>query len=250
MEIGYTVKQLDAHTWQIEETNHRLGVWMYLLEGKDKAVLIDSGLGNIDLGGIVSGLTKLPVEVINTHSHGDHVGGNADFKTIHLSPEERPGYLRQIKGETPGPLPRPIPEETTDIKEGDELDLGGRVLRVISTPGHSPGHISVLDVGNRILYTGDCCCRGEILVFSREHGIAGYLSTMRKILAMSDAFDETRPAHVVSPVGKDVLERIVQLAEDVRNGAIAEKPYVHPFFKGYMCAYREELGIVYPTIER
>ena len=94
MEIGYTVKQLDAHTWQFEETNTRMGVYFYLLEGEKKAVLVDSGLGNIDLFGIIRGLTEKPVEIIATHSHGDHVCGNWAFPVIYLHEADREGYLR------------------------------------------------------------------------------------------------------------------------------------------------------------
>ena len=244
------ITQIAPRTWQLEEVRGQFQVFMYLLEGDQKALLIDAGLGYLDLPSIVSGLTKLPVEVINTHCHGDHIGGNADFETIYLCPKDRQGYLDQIAGNAPGRLVRPIPTQTIDVSEGDELDLGGRTVRIIETPGHSPGSISILDPKNRILFTGDCCCRGEILAFSEEDGITGYRDTMKKILAMGDQFDETRPAHVESPVGKDVLERILQLAEDVVAGKIEEKPYEHSFFKGKMCAYRDELGIVYPKLQR
>ena len=250
MESEYSVKEIAPRTFMIEETRGAFQVWMYLIEGDEKAILIDTGLGNLDVGAIAASLTKKPVEVINTHCHGDHIGGNGDFSKIYLSPKDRKGYLDQIAGNAPGRLVRPVPTETVDIRDGDEFDLGGRTLRIIETPGHSPGSVSILDVENRILFTGDCCCRGEILAFSEEDGITGYRDTMKKILAMGDQFDETRPAHVESPVGKDVLERILQLAEDVVAGKIEEKPYEHSFFKGKMCAYRDELGIVYPKLDR
>lgn len=245
MEIGYTVKQLDEHTWQFEETNTRMGVYFYLLEGDTRAALVDAGLGNIDLGGIVRGLTDKPVFVIDTHSHGDHVGGNADFTEIYLHPADREGYLRECAGMGPGRLPRPIPTETLPMEDGQEFDLGGRTLRVIHTPGHSDGSCCILDVERRLLYTGDCCCRGEVLAFAPIAGIAGYRDTMRRLLDLGDAYDTTWPGHLESPVDKDVLRRILALAEDAAAGRAETKAFENHFFKGYVGTYRDEIGIVY-----
>lgn len=248
MKIGYTVKQLDEHTWQIEETNHRLGVFCYLLEGENKAMLIDSGLGNIDLGGIVAGLTDKSVAVVNTHCHGDHIGGNADFHEIYISRQDQEGYLRDAGGQGPEPLPRPVPLDTIGIDDGHVFDLGGRTLRIYSTPGHSEGSICILDVERRWLFTGDCCCRGEILAFSSQSGLPGYRRTMQRILDLGSEYDITWPAHGQSPVGKDILERILALADDILSGKIEEKPFVNVHFHNYMCAHRDELGIVYPPV--
>ena len=248
MEIGYTVKQLDAHTWQFEETNTRMGVYFYLLEGEKKAVLVDSGLGNIDLFGIIRGLTEKPVEIIATHSHGDHVCGNWAFPVIYLHEADREGYLRTVRGEGPGRLPRPIPAETLPITDGQEFDLGGRTLRIIHTPGHSDGSVCVLDVERRWLYTADCCCRGEVLAFGSV-GIAGYRDTMRRLVAMGDQYDTTWPGHLSSPVDKEVLARILALAEDAAAGRAETKAFENAFFKGYVGTYRDEIGIVYKAPE-
>src|SRR5262249_32945096 len=65
-----------AEPRQFEET---IG---YLIVGRDRALLFDSGLGLVPIRPVVEELTRLPVTVVNSHTHFDHVGGNAEFETV------------------------------------------------------------------------------------------------------------------------------------------------------------------------
>ena len=80
--MNYRVFELDAHTWRIEEYDETSSVYLYLLEGEQSALLLDTGLGQIDLRKLVAGLTQLPVQVLNTHAHFDHIGGNGLFDRV------------------------------------------------------------------------------------------------------------------------------------------------------------------------
>lgn len=249
MNIGYKVNKLDEHTWQIEETNHRLRVWMYLLEGTEKAVIIDTGIGNIPLGSIVKELTDLPVEVINTHYHGDHVGGNGDFEIVYLGAADRPGYEDTCLGGGPDAIPRPITENTIDLYDGDTFDLGGRTLQVFNTPGHSPGHMCILDVEHRVLYTGDCCCGAVELVLDKIAGLKGERDSLQRILGIGALFDVTRPAHDVFPVGKETIQRYIELADKILAGKQEYVKYDNAFFQGYGRAESAGIGFVFPVEE-
>ena len=77
--MDYRVVQMDEHTWRIEEFDDTSSVYMYLLEGSERAMLLDSGLGMIPLDEITAELTLLPVDVLATHAHLDHIGGNSFF---------------------------------------------------------------------------------------------------------------------------------------------------------------------------
>ena len=70
--MDYKVVQMDEHTWRIEEFDDTSSVYMYLLEGSERAMLLDSGLGMIPLDEITAELTSLPVDVLATHAHLDH----------------------------------------------------------------------------------------------------------------------------------------------------------------------------------
>lgn len=93
--MNYRVIPMDAQTWRIEEIAQPVDSYMYLLTGSEKAMLIDTGYGGIDLPRVVGELTSLPVMVVNTHYHGDHVGGNPYFTEIYMHSADRDLYPRR-----------------------------------------------------------------------------------------------------------------------------------------------------------
>ncbi len=100
MNDWFTVEGIDAQTFAISEYQHRGETHCYLLCGQDKAVLIDTGLGVSDLKRVVDRLTALPVAVLTTHVHGDHIGGHRFFDrfAVHEAEKDR------ISGSFPLPL--------------------------------------------------------------------------------------------------------------------------------------------------
>ena len=120
-------------------------------ESSGQGVVIDPG-GNVDqIADILEG-HKLGLEsIINTHGHWDHTGGNADLKRtcggrilIHAA-EERRGF-------TPDGY----------LEEGDTISFGPEVLRVLETPGHSPGGISLYLAEEQVVFVGDLLFAGSI----------------------------------------------------------------------------------------
>jgi glyoxylase-like metal-dependent hydrolase (beta-lactamase superfamily II) len=147
----------------------------YLILGDKRALLFDTGLGVGNISAVVSRLTPLPVTVINSHTHFDHIGGNAGFKEIWT--RDLPFTRKNMRGQKNiysrdtlaperlcGPLPPGVDPKSYSIRpwigthslhDGERLDLGGRVVEVIFTPGHTPDSLSLLDRKNGLLFTGD-----------------------------------------------------------------------------------------------
>src|SRR5450432_3106222 len=136
----------------------------YLIVGEKRALLFDTGMGISDVKKVVEGLTKLPVSVMNSHTHNDHVSDNWRFNRIYgmdtaFTREHAKGSVAAAQEEIVpdaicGDLPAGFdpksyavkPFHITDwIHDGSKIDLGGRVLQVISTPGHTPDSISLCD---------------------------------------------------------------------------------------------------------
>ena len=109
---NYQVIQIDSHTWRIEEERVRF----FLLEGTEKALLIDSGMQVQNAREIAEGLTALPVSLLITHGDRDHVGSNGEFPVFYMHPAEASNYYN-TQGKTGEFLP---------VRDGEFLDLGGQ----------------------------------------------------------------------------------------------------------------------------
>lgn len=245
-EIKHVVTMDDA-TWRIEEGNGSARVYCYVLAGTSSSLVIDTGLGILDIRGIAQRLTSLPLIVVNTHGHLDHVSRNYQFDRVYLSPADeevfraqtsydvRYGFVKGLLAEKhlPGWLVRlpvirghirrlcsvPARENRLAIADGDTIDLGGRTIRAIATPGHTMGSICLLDTERRWLYTGDTVCAGGVLLhFDHSAGVATYLESIRRLMQMSESFDLMWPAHHILPLKTEKLEEYVACAETILAG--------------------------------
>lgn len=223
--MEYRVFSLDEHTWRIEEYDEATSVYMYLLEGEREAVLIDTGIGMIDLKKIVRSLTTLPLLVLNTHGHFDHIGGDPLFDRVYLHEEDKPVYqshcrIREQFSQYTFRIPK---DNIFPMRDGDSFDLGGRTLEVIHTPGHTIGSVCVLDKERRWMFTGDTCCKADVLLnLDYCTTVEEYLETIRKLQVLRPQYDVTWPAHHTIPVEPSILNQFFKagqmLCEDKARG--------------------------------
>lgn len=138
--------------------------FLYLLFGKDKALMLDTGAGKTNVAEVVRGVVdgwlkrnnreSIPLVVAHTHAHGDHISGDAQLKLLPQTTVValKPDAVQAFFGFTRWP------EETK------EFDLGGRVLDIIPIPGHEPSSIAVYDRQTGVLFTGDTMYPGRLYV--------------------------------------------------------------------------------------
>lgn len=233
------ITPLDAQTWRIEEFDETNSVYLYLMAGTQSALLLDTGFGQIDVPAAVRALTHLPLTVVNSHGHFDHIGSNHCFDTIWLHPADRPLYsLHRSR------LPDPITEHLADLTDGQRIDLGDRTLEVIHTPGHSKGSVCLLDRTRRWLFTGDTCCKADVLLCLEYSGtVTEYAATVDKLRHMRGAFDVTWPSHHAVPVEPAILDQFAEAARRLLHGE-AGQPYQTPFGTFRRLGYGD-IGIVY-----
>lgn len=151
------IHQIDAHTW------HGCGNLMYnesiyLIEGSERALLLDAGTKMPGLRKIVEGIVKKPVTLVATHVHPDHTGVTVnewDSLWINAADEVNvPSIMPDYKG------------VKCYLKDGQVFDLGGRQIEVVFTPGHTPGSTTFIDREAHYGFSGDAFGSGNLLVFT------------------------------------------------------------------------------------
>jgi glyoxylase-like metal-dependent hydrolase (beta-lactamase superfamily II) len=149
----YVSELIAEGVWRIKDFGGFVGNEdMYLFIGEKKALLFDTGMGKGDLAGYVRKLTNLPLEVAISHGARDHHGQNDQFKNNKVY------YPEKDINSLPATIDR---SKYVLVREGDRIDIGGRVFEVIDLPGHSPGHVVYLDRGHNLAFTADILGSGD-----------------------------------------------------------------------------------------
>lgn len=171
----YTSEPIGKGMWRIKDFGGYIGNQdMYLIEGQNRAVLFDTGMGRGSLGEYVATLTKLPVDVAITHGNRDH------FLQVDQFPNSIV-YMSELD------VTRLPPQLVTPrfhwVKGGDVIDLGGRRFEVVNVPGHSLGSVLYIDFANKIAITGDAISSGSMVyMFAPTCGaLDEYLDGLRKL---------------------------------------------------------------------
>ena len=230
-------------TFAIYEPHQSEETISYLLIGGKKSLLFDTGLGIGDLRKTTAELTSLPIIVLNSHTHNDHVGDNWQFETVYGMDTDftranargsRADAQAEIaKGEICGTLPKGFDASayatkpwkiTTYLHDGERIDLGGRSLEVVATPGHTPDAISLLDRGNGLLFTGDTYYPATIWLYRPETDLNAYAASIRRLAALAPEVKVVLGQHNVPVASPDVLPRLVTAFDAVRAGKVQPTP--------------------------
>ena len=203
------VVQINAHTWRIEDGFVRF----FLLEGKEKALLLDTGANTPDALSIASKLTELPTILMNTHADPDHISGNASFEKVYMHPSEEDNY-RAHGGKC----------EIIPVADGEEINLGERIIKIIATPGHTPGSICIIDKDARVLYSGDTVSDSDIYMFGERRNIHNFIESLSKLDSMKNAFEEIYPCHGTTILKNTAPASIKAAAESIVAGKATSVP--------------------------
>ncbi|MCZ6674387.1 MAG: MBL fold metallo-hydrolase [Verrucomicrobia bacterium] len=246
----FTIDTIDESTFAFSEYGQWMKVHSYLFVGKEKAVLVDTGLGVGNIRTLVNAITQLPIELVTTHAHWDHTGGHQLFDNFSAHILERDWieggferYSKEIAGYlVKEPFTKPPPNDF-DLskyrpyehkvkrlhKDGDILDIGDRQLEIIHTPGHSPGHVAVYEEASGYLVTADLLYKGVLLAGLQFSNAQDYRSSLRRLRSLPK-IEKLLPGHGRLEIPTDLLDEALNAFDELaEKGQLNNKGSLHTF---------------------
>lgn len=220
----FTIDQLDKDSFIISEYRHWEETHCYLLRGTQRSLLIDTGLGVCNISEEVKKLTAEPVTAIATHIHWDHIGGHKYYPDFYAHEAELdwlcggfPLSMETIRGMVIDrcDLPEGYDVSTYEffqgtptrvLKGGETIDLGGRSIEVLHTPGHSPGHMCFWEAARGYLFTGDLVYKDTLFAYYPSTDPEAYLASLEKVAALPAK--RVFPAHHTLDIHPEILIRM------------------------------------------
>lgn len=238
---SYMAWKIDDATWCINFMSGTANI--YLLEGEEKALLLDTGWGAGNLRAFVETLTDKEILAANTHFHPDHAAGNGEFEKVYVSksseidaPSVGPGPFDLSK------LPHPDYEKVY-VGEGDKIELGGRTIEVLEVlPAHCNSSLFFLDRGHRMFFTGDELEAGQVLLFDNSNNpnapydvkerLDNFYKNNKRIKDLSGEYDYLLPNHNGVVIAKGYVQEFMELVEHIYRGdAIVEDKLNHKYIE-------------------
>ncbi|UFU07041.1 MBL fold metallo-hydrolase [Ruania halotolerans] len=266
--LWFDVRDLGNGIYLVAEPGH---VNSYLVLGRKRALLVDSGMGIAPISEVIAALTSLPVLVLATHSHTDHRGGHADLAAAHRTgrievagfaahpasvfPDADPTFLtryarvmREVVAEhhtlrelddqsffalTDLPRMRDLPDLTgwsvpgvpitERVADGQLIDLGGRTIQVMHTPGHAPDAVTLWEPATASLLTGDTILSAAHWLQGDDADLAAFADSTARLAALG-----ARRALVAHNLRAELpgshVARVAEAAALVRDGGTRPRP--------------------------
>jgi hydroxyacylglutathione hydrolase len=231
----FTIQDIAENTFAIGEPRYLQQNFSYLIIGDDRALLFDAGPGVRDIRSIAEGLTDKPITFLPSHLHYDHVGNDVTFDRIALL--DVPATRDRADGNTFTSSDRqhlgffegkesPTWEISEWITPDSEIDLGGRVLSVIYTPGHTDDSVSLYDTENDMVFSGDYLYPGPLYAFLPNSSMGDYLRTTGPLVENLTSEVVFYGAHRAGPPGVPVLAYgdltdLHRALQNIRDGELA-----------------------------
>lgn len=227
-------------------------VLSYLIVGTEQALLVDTGMGVASMKAAVATLTGLPVTVVNSHSHWDHIGSNTEFDNLAIHRAEASGLSHRYttaeigeffaNSELLGPLPSGRSIETIEIGPstptrlldgGEVFDLGDRSITVLHTPGHASGLLCFLDETNGVLFSTDAAYPGPLYAYHDDTDLGAYIHSLTMLAELVPDLRFVHPSHNADSMPAAFLLRmrdaLIEIANGRRPDAVDATRAIHEF---------------------
>ena len=235
-EAYFAVVQLDEKTFAIAEPFSSGHNFNYLILGEQRALLFDAGVGHYDIRPVVSALTDLPVTFMPSHFHYDHTGQGAWERVAivdvpHIRERAKGDELTPSWGQHLGSAEGiPLPTWTVSewVAPNSSIDLGGRELVLLYTPGHTDNSVSLYDMSREVMFTGDFfTASGRMNAFTPTASLGDILQSANRVLAATQAQPDIdfRGAHAntnndIPVLGRGDLSTLIEQLKLIKAGKL------------------------------
>lgn len=213
------IRQIDEHTWH--GNGHVMAnEAIYIVEGNDRALVIDAGTEIKDYDKIIAQITSKPVTLVATHVHPDHTGSAVNyFDEIYINAADMVN-VKEMMGNYKG--------EIKYLVDGEVIDLGGREIEVVFTPGHTPGSTTFMDKAAGYGFSGDSFGSGNLLLTTNWSTLL--LTCQRTLEYMKKHnIEKLYPGHYMG-VNVETQKRVadmMQMSRDVLDGKLSGEKNPH-----------------------
>lgn len=236
----YSTEPVNDHLTCIRSMTGEL---LYLVEGTEKAALIDTCVGIGHLKDYVEKLTDKPIVVLISHGHIDHAMGAPEFETVYMDHKDIPLYqnMCDVEGRKgyvmAGLEPRyseieedyvpPMPEkEFLELSDGMIFDLGGIHIKAIALHGHTPGCTAFLIEEDRIMILGDAANNSTFLFDPICATVDQYQKNLKEFDEKTKGtYDRVFLMHHEMETQVELIQSLIDLCDDIKNGNTDDVPF-------------------------
>lgn len=256
--VPCTAVQVRPGVWRFDDESKAS---FYLLEGETMAVAVDTGLSDGRLMPVLRRFTDLPIALVVTHGHGDHLAHADEFDTAYLAPEDVP--FLQTAAERLAIHTAFSPDQFLPLRDGQKLELGGVVLEVVSVPGHSVGSVALYDRKHGLMFSGDAFGSGWAVFMQLPGGasVSQYRAGLRHFLKycgelpqepefMTGHYDQRHMGEKDNPVCLALIRDMEALCTQVLEKQVELEPvkfYAHAEEPEYLARHGRAAMVVSPS---
>lgn len=243
----------------IQRIRTPFGVSMYLVQGNQKALLIDTGMGVGDLRSFVEEHVHTPYTVMATHGHCDHCGGASQFDEVYLNEKDFPlekwhaTREHRIHDVFSGPFGVPdgvreemfVPQRTdpyTPLDENKVFDLGGCSVHLIACPGHTHGILIPLIDEDRVMIIGDAVGENTLMHFRESTSVETYRHSLKRLMKIESRYGHLLRFHGAGESRHAIIDDMYELTDQILNHEDAAIPVTMMEFKGMMARPEKHPG--------
>lgn len=255
----FTIQKIHPQVFALAEFCHWERVISYLVVGEKAAFLVDTGMGYADIQQTIRTITSLPITVLLTHAHWDHIGGTPSFSKVYLYAHHfetellTKGFtssdisvLSNVKYFKKPFVPRAFSvvgiSHVLQLTDGEVMSCGGYKITVLHTPGHTPGSACYWIKELNMVFVGDTLYPGPLYAHLPESNLKDYAASLDKLAQITNEKTIFLPGHnaVVSNkkllLATQIAFNSILNAKSGTKGGKGAKEYI---FSGFSILIRE-----------